>query len=61
MTMTYEQIMAKLYELRKEAGGDPDDPEFVALDHAFKFLSYRTTEFKAYLAEAARLDNTSAD
>lgn len=52
--LTYEQIMAKLYELRKEAGGDEDDPEFVALDHAFKFLSYKTAEFKTYLAEAEK-------
>lgn len=50
--MKAEPILAKLYELRKEASGDPEDMEFIALDHAFKFISYHMGEFQKYLREA---------
>lgn len=51
-SMKAEPILAKLYELRKEASGDPEDMEFIALDHAFKFISYHMGEFQKYLREA---------
>lgn len=55
--MKAEQILAKLNELRHEAEGDPDDPEYLALHHAFCFLSYKMSEFQQYLDEVARGEN----
>ncbi|MFQ5491597.1 MAG: hypothetical protein ACE5GE_12845 [Phycisphaerae bacterium] len=49
--MKAEPILAKLNELRKEAQGDPQDPEWLALHHAFCFISYHMGEFQAYLDE----------
>jgi hypothetical protein len=51
MTLKPEPILAKLYELRKEASTDEEDMEFIALDHAFKFISYKMADFSKYLAE----------
>jgi hypothetical protein len=48
-----ESILAKLNELRHEAEGDKTDLEYLALHHAFCFLSYRMVEFQAYLNEVA--------
>ena len=50
--MKAETILAKLNELRHEAEGDPTDLEFLALHHAFCFVSYKMGEFQAYLNEA---------
>ncbi len=52
--MKPEPILAKLYELRKDASGDPDDLEYVALNHAFCFISYNMARFQEYLDEAER-------
>lgn len=52
--MKAEPLLAKLYELRKDAAGDQEDIEFIALDHAFKFISYHMGEFKAYLDEVSK-------
>lgn len=49
--MKVESILATLNELRKEAQGDPDDPEWLALHHTFCFVSYRLDEFQKYLDE----------
>jgi len=46
-----EPILAKLNELRKEAQGDPNDPEWLALYHAFCFISYKMGDFQKYLDE----------
>ena len=54
--MTPEQILAKLFELRKDYNDDPDDPMYQALHHACLFISYRIGDFKAYLKEAERLE-----
>lgn len=51
--MKVEPILAKLNELRKEAQGDPDDPEWLALHHAFCFISYNVDGFQKYLDEVA--------
>jgi hypothetical protein len=51
--LTPEAILAKLNELRHEAEDDKTDPEYLALHHAFCFISYQTTEFKQYLKEHA--------
>ncbi len=51
---TAEQLLAKLYELRKEyQDDDPDNLEYLALHHAFLFLSYNMEGFKKYVQEAA--------
>jgi hypothetical protein len=51
--LTVEQILSKLNELRKEYHDedDPDNEEYLALHHAFLFLSYQMDAFKKYVAE----------
>ncbi|MGL4463654.1 MAG: hypothetical protein ACRDD1_18855 [Planctomycetia bacterium] len=51
--MTADQILAKLFELRKDYKDDPEDPLFQALDHACLFVSYRMGDFRKYCDEAA--------
>lgn len=54
--LTAEQLLAKLYELRKDYQDD-DDPEnehYQALHHAFLFLSYQMEAFKRYVQEAQK-------
>jgi len=49
--MTAETILAKLNELRHEAEDDKTDLEYVALHHAFCFISFKMGEFQKYLDE----------
>ncbi len=49
--LTAEQILSKLNELRKEYQDDEPNPEFLALHHAFLFISYQMEAFKKYVAE----------
>lgn len=49
--MKAETILAKLNELRHEAEGDKEDLEYLALHHAFCFISYKMAEFQRYLNE----------
>ncbi|MAE60303.1 MAG: hypothetical protein CMJ49_02990 [Planctomycetaceae bacterium] len=49
--MKAETLLSKLNELRKDAEGDPEDMEWVALHHTFCFISYRIADFQAYLNE----------
>jgi hypothetical protein len=53
---TAEQVLAKLYELRKDYqdDDDPDNEQYQALHHAFLFLSYNLEAFKKYLQEAQK-------
>lgn len=51
-----DQILAKLFELRKEYNDDPDDPLYQALHHACLFISYKIGDFKEYLREVERLE-----
>lgn len=53
MRIKAEPILAKLNELRHDAETDKTDLEYVALHHAFCFLSYKMGEFQKYLDEAA--------
>lgn len=46
-----EPLLAKLNELRHEAEGDKQDVEYLALHHAFCFISYKMSEFQKYLDE----------
>ena len=57
--MTPEQILARLFELRKDYNDDEEDPTYQALHHACLFISYKIGDFKAYLEEAARLEKES--
>jgi hypothetical protein len=50
--LTAEQVLAKLYELRKDYADDPEDPTYLALHHAFLFASYQMEAFRKYLKEA---------
>ncbi len=54
--MRAEPILAKLNELRHEAEGDKNDIEYLALHHAFCFISYKMAEFQKYLDEVAGMD-----
>jgi hypothetical protein len=51
--LTVEQILAKLNELRKDYQDedDADNPEFLALHHAFLFISYNMEAFKKYVQQ----------
>lgn len=51
--MKAEAMLAELNRLRKEAGEDPTDMEWLALHHAFCFLSYKMGEFQKYLDDQA--------
>ena len=48
---TADQLLARLYALRKDYADDPEDETYQALHHAFMFLSYQMPEFKAYIEE----------
>ena len=48
---TADQLLARLYALRKDYADDPEDETYQALHHAFMFLSYRMADFKAYVEE----------
>ena len=53
---TAEQLLAKLYELRKDYQDDdePENEHYQALHHAFLFISYNMEAFKKYLQEAQK-------
>jgi hypothetical protein len=54
--LTAEQLLAKLYELRKDYqdDDDPDNEHYQALHHAFLFISYQMDAFKKYVQEAQK-------
>ena len=52
--MTADQLLARLYALRKDYADDPEDETFQALHHAFLFMSYHVGQLKQYLQEAAK-------
>ncbi|HYH63345.1 MAG TPA: hypothetical protein VD866_01465 [Urbifossiella sp.] len=54
-----DQLLARLYALRKDYADDPEDETFQALHHAFLFISYHMAEFKDYVkAEGAKVEKT---
>lgn len=53
-TMKAETILAELNRLRQDLDEDPSDIEWLALHHAFCFVSYKMGEFQAYLDEQAQ-------
>lgn len=50
---TADQLLAKLYALRKDYADDPEDETYLALHHAFLFISYKMGEFKEYVKREA--------
>lgn len=52
-TLTADQLLARLYALRKDYADDPEDDTFRAIDAAFLFISYNMAAFKEYVKEAA--------
>lgn len=48
---TADQLLARLYAIRKDYADDPGDETYQALHHAFMFISYNMSEFRAYLEE----------
>jgi hypothetical protein len=51
---TADQLLARLYALRKDYADDPEDETYQALHHAFLFLSYNMGAFKEYVEEAKK-------
>ena len=51
--MKPEPLLAELDRLRKDLDKDPTDIEWLALHHAFVFISYRSAEFAEYVKEAS--------
>jgi hypothetical protein len=49
--LTADQLLARLYALRKDYADDPEDETYQALHHAFMFISYQMSEFRAYVEE----------
>jgi len=52
--MNADQLLARLYALRKDYADDPEDETYQALHHTFMFVSYNTAAFKQYVAEEAK-------
>ena len=50
--MKPEPLLAELNRMRNDLGEDHTDIEWLALHHAFVFLSYYHNEFTKYVAEA---------
>lgn len=51
--LTPEQLLARLYAVRKDYADDPEDETYQALHHAFLFISYNIAGFKKYVEEEA--------
>ncbi|MDX1682074.1 MAG: hypothetical protein R3336_03040 [Phycisphaeraceae bacterium] len=50
--MKPEALLAELNRLRSDIDKDPTDLEWLALHHAFCFISYKHGEFIEYVEEA---------
>ena len=48
-----DQLLARLYALRKDYADDPEDETYLALHHAFLFISYNMNGFKDYVKKEA--------
>ena len=49
MSLNADQLLARLYALRKDYSDDPDDETYQALNHAFMYISYNIAGFKDYV------------
>ena len=50
--MKIEPFLAELNRQRQDLEKDPTDIEWLTLEHAFKFISYKMGDFQKYLDEA---------
>ena len=57
MTMNADQLLAKLYALRKDYADDPEDETYQALHHAFLYISYTMGGFKEYVKKESAKDS----
>jgi hypothetical protein len=51
MKIKPETLLAELDRLRKDMIQDKGDLEWLAVHHAFCFISYKMTEFRKYVEE----------
>lgn len=49
--LTADQLLARLYALRKDYADDPGDETFLAIDAAFLYVSYNMAGFKEFVRE----------
>jgi len=49
--MKPETLLAELNRLRADLDKDPADLEWLTLEHVFRFVSYKTSEFAEYIQE----------
>ena len=52
--LTADQLLARLYALRKDYADDPEDETYQALHHTFMFISYNMGAFKQYVEEESK-------
>ena len=52
--MKAESLVAELDRLRKDVPNDPTEVEYLTLHHVFCFVSYKMTEFRAYVEAEAK-------
>ncbi len=52
--MKAETMLAELNRLRKDLDEDPTDLEWLTLQHAFIFISYKMGDFQKYLDDETR-------
>jgi hypothetical protein len=52
--MKVEPFLAELNRLRKDIDEDKTDIEWLAMHHAFVFISYKLSDFQKYLDEAEK-------
>ena len=59
--LTADQMLAKLYAVRKDFADDPEDPTYQSLHHVFLFVSYQMNLFKQYVEEAKKKEEADGD
>lgn len=57
--MNADQLLAKLYALRKDYADDPEDETYLALHHAFMFISYQMSQFREYIEQENKKKKSS--
>lgn len=51
--MKAETLLAELNRMRKDLGEDKSDLEWLAIHHAFCFISYKMSDFQKYVDQEA--------
>jgi len=52
--MKAESLLAELDRLRKDVPNNPTEIEYLTLYHVFCFVSFKMTEFRAYVESEAK-------